>query len=248
MQPAGGLTRVQRSWFATCEAAVLVSIAARLPRWIRPDHLTGLGVVGAFLSGLGFVASTLSSRWLWLVCLGLIINWFGDSLDGSLARVRNIERPRYGFFVDHASDVVAQAVIFLGLGASPYIHFEAACLLLLSYWIASLFTFIRAAATRVFQISYFGIGPTEIRAGLLGYTLLLISFGSVNVQTKFGALSPLDGIAVAIFVIVFICYVVMALREARYLAALEVSSDGVATGPTREPSFAPLALQDTSIS
>jgi len=248
MEPTGALTRVQHSWFATRERALLVWLASRLPSWTKPDHLTALGIFGAFLSGLGFAASNLSTSWLWLVCLGLLMNWFGDSLDGSLARVRKIERPRYGFFVDHASDVVAQAMIFLGLGTSRYIRFDAACVLLLSYWIASLFTFIRAVATRVFQISYFGIGPTEIRAGLLGYTVLLITFGPVSVQTKYGPLSPLDGIAVGIFVIVFTCYVIMALREARHLAALEVPSDGAATVTARQSSLAPLALRDTPVS
>ena len=214
--------RIQRSWLAANERVLLVAIATRLPAWIKPDHLTVLGVVGALLCGVGYAGSAVSPLLLWLAVVGLAVNWFGDSLDGSLARVRRIERPRYGFFVDHSSDVISQALVFLSLGVSPYMRFSTACLLLMSYWLAALFTFIRTIATNVFQISYFGIGPTEIRIGLLAYTLLLIVLGQLSVDTRFGPVSALDGIAIVIFVVVLLSYVVMSWTEARRLAALEV--------------------------
>src|ERR1700712_892846 len=96
--------RIQRSWLAADERALLVSMAARLPLWVKPDYLTALGVGGAFLCAAGYSGSLASPYFLWLAVVGLAANWFGDSLDGSLARVRGIERPHYGFFVDHASD------------------------------------------------------------------------------------------------------------------------------------------------
>ena len=110
------LSRIHRSWLAEQELNLLIWLAARQPVWITPDRLTVFGVAGALLCGLAFWASSLSPDFLWLACLGLLINWFGDSLDGSLARYRKIERPAYGFFIDHTTDVVSQAFIFIGLG------------------------------------------------------------------------------------------------------------------------------------
>ncbi len=204
------------------ERALLVAIATRLPSWVKPDQLTALGVAGALMSGAGYAASTVSPYCLWIAILGLLVNWFGDSLDGSLARVRRTERPRYGFFVDHTSDVVSQALIFIGLGMSPHMRFSTACLLLMSYWIAALFTFIRTIATNVFQISYFGIGPTEIRLGLIIYTIALLVVGSLSIDTRLGLVSAMDVIAIVIFLAVALSYVLMTIAEARRLAMQEV--------------------------
>jgi phosphatidylglycerophosphate synthase len=221
MRTENTVNRVQRSWLAARERRVLIGIAERLPAWVTPDQLTALGLAGAILSGAGFALSLMSRHFLWLVVAGLIINWFGDSLDGSLARARRAERPKYGFFVDHSVDVLSQAVIFIGLGLSPHMRFSTACLLLMSYWIAALFTFIRAIATNIFQISYFGIGPTEIRIALMLYTLLLVAFGRLAIDTRIGPVSLIDAFAVVIFLVVFVSYVLMALAQARKLAAAE---------------------------
>lgn len=225
MHIPGKLVRIQRSWLAANERVLLVAMAARLPSWIKPDHLTALGVFGALLCGVGYAGSLISSYFLFAAVAGLFINWFGDSLDGSLARARGIERPQYGFFVDHSTDIISQALIFLSLGISPHMRFATACLLLLSYWIATLFTLVRTIVTNVFQISYFGIGPTEIRIGLLAYTLMLMAVGRLAVDTPFGSVSLMDGIAVVIFVVVAVSYVLMSWAEARRLAALEVPAD-----------------------
>jgi phosphatidylglycerophosphate synthase len=221
MGPFEKMERIQESWLAIRERALLIGIATRLPGWVKPDQLTAFGVAGAVLSGAAYALSALSPYFLWIAIAGLIVNWFGDSLDGSLARVRRIERPRYGFFVDHASDVISQALIFIGLGFSPHMRFATACLLLMSYWIAALFTFIRTIATNVFQISYFGIGPTEIRLGLMIYTAGLIILGPVSAITRFGPVSAMDAIAIVIFSAVSLSYVLMTIAEARRLAALE---------------------------
>ena len=235
MHQTGMVLRIHCAWSAARERNVLVWLAARLPAWITPDHLTLLGVCGALLCGLSFWASALSPQFLWLACLGLAINWFGDSLDGSLARYRKIERPRYGFFIDHTTDVVSQTFIFLGLGASQYMRFDMACLMLMSYWIAALYTFIRAVAVRIFQISYFGIGPTEIRIGLFAYTLTLLTIGSYPLDIANVRLSPLDVIAVIIFVTVFVSFLSMIRSEGRRLAALEAPSNAPPPLAERRP-------------
>src|SRR5271155_3259825 len=115
MVHAMAVTRIHESWLAAREKRLLIAIATRLPGWVTPDFLTALGVSGALLAGLAYVATRYSPDFLWLACLGLFLNWFGDSLDGTLARQRRIERPIYGYFVDHSTDVISQVLIFLGL-------------------------------------------------------------------------------------------------------------------------------------
>jgi archaetidylinositol phosphate synthase len=244
MEQQKSFTRIQQSWLAANERVVLVFIAQSLPRWVKPDHLTIFGVGGSLLCGIGFAASSLSPRLLWLAPIGLVVNWAGDSLDGSLARVRGTERPRYGFFVDHTSDIVSQVFIFMGLGLSPYVRFETGCLLLMSYWLAAMFTFIRTIAVQVFQISYFGIGPTEIRIGLIVYVFSLLTVGPLPVATGMGVLSLMDILAMVIFVVVLLSFTMMILSEARRISALEASP---AVPPVNQGALSPgiaLALHE----
>jgi phosphatidylglycerophosphate synthase len=221
MQSPPIVSRIHRSLLASSEKRLLTWLAAQLPRDVSPDHLTLIGMAGAALCGLGYGASGRSPLFLWLAVLGLLINWFGDSLDGTLARHRGTERPRYGFFIDHTTDILSQVFIFLGLGASPYMQLDIALLALLSYWMAALLTFIRAVVTRVFQISYFGIGPTEIRLTLTAYTLALIAFGPLEFQTTLGLVAPASWAIIAIAIGVFSSFVHIAWNESRILAAQE---------------------------
>lgn len=221
MQTQASLARVHESWLACHERRMLTWLARGMPAWVTPDHLTALGLSGAVLAGGAYALSGFSSNLLWLACLGLVLNWFGDSLDGSLARYRGIERPRYGFFIDHSSDVLSQLLIFLGLGISPLMRFDMACLALLSYWLAALYTFIRAVATRVFQISYLGVGPTEIRLGLVLYTLALPLMNALVIETPIGRMAPIDDIVLVTFCAVLVLFVVSVYGEGRRLAALE---------------------------
>lgn len=237
------VSRIHQSWLAEQERHLLIWLAARLPGWTTPDHLTLLGVIGALLCGLAFWASSLFPGLLWFACLGLVMNWFGDSLDGNLARYRKIERPLYGFFIDHTTDVISQAFIFIGLGLSPFMRFDMACLLLLSYWLAALYTFIRAVAVQIFQISYFGIGPTEIRLALILYCLGLLMIGSFSLATRFGPLSLLDGAAVLIFVTVFLSFLSMTWSESRRIAATEASPDAVPPARTWPVGLKPVGLK-----
>jgi archaetidylinositol phosphate synthase len=105
---------------ARVEAYALRSIAVRLPRWVLPDHLTALGVVAALGVGACYLLSNHSPAWLWAASALLVVHWLGDSLDGTLARVRRIERPRYGYYLDHLTDAFSTVVIGIGLGLSPY--------------------------------------------------------------------------------------------------------------------------------
>ena len=225
------MVRVHHSWLAARERRLLIRLAARMPGWIKPDYLTVVGCAGALVAGLAYAATGLSPRYLWLASLGLIVNWFGDSLDGTLARHRGIERPRYGFFVDHTTDVASQAFIFLGLGASQCMRFDIACLALMSYWIAALYTFIRALATGIFQISYGGIGPTEIRLGLIAYNLAFLAVGPVTFATPFGPATPLDAICAVIFVVVFGAFLTLIVLQGRRLARVDAAGDAPVDRP-----------------
>src|SRR5207249_10854812 len=126
------------------ECPFLGWLVTKLPAAIKPDHLTLTGFIGAVLCGSSYAASWLSHNFLWLASAGLVINWFGDSLDGTLARFRKIERPRYGFFIDNATDLISQLCIFMGLGASPYMRFDIACLGLAGYYMISFFNLIKS--------------------------------------------------------------------------------------------------------
>src|SRR4051812_7028194 len=112
--------REHRSLLAAAETRLLVWMAQRIPRAVNSDHLTGLALGAMVLAGAGFALARWDLRTLWLTVIGLGLNWFGDSLDGTLARVRRAERPRYGFYVDHVVDIVGISALFAGLAASGF--------------------------------------------------------------------------------------------------------------------------------
>jgi phosphatidylglycerophosphate synthase len=175
--------RVNDSVLGRWERPALVWLAARIPVKVVPDHLTALGVLGALLSAAGYVLSRGSLFWLSLASAGLCINWLGDSLDGTLARYRRIERPRYGFFIDHTCDLFCQSITFLALGISPLAHFGVACLGLITFLMAFVYTLITAHARATMRITYFYFGPTEIRALLFLGNALTLTVGVVDLGT-----------------------------------------------------------------
>ncbi|GAC1300335.1 MAG: hypothetical protein NVSMB15_09700 [Steroidobacteraceae bacterium] len=181
--------RINDSVLGVWERPALVWLAARLPSAVVPDHLTTFGVCGAILTATGYVMSTRSPNWLWLASLGLVMHWLGDSLDGNLARLRRIERPRYGFFIDHTSDLFCQSLIFVTLGVSPLAHFGMACLGLVVFLIAFVYTLIAAQTRSTMRITYFHFGPTEMRALLLLGNLLTLAVGVVDFRNWFPAVT-----------------------------------------------------------
>jgi archaetidylinositol phosphate synthase len=215
------LSRENTSWVIPIERPLVAWLAARLPSAVKPDHLTLTGFLGALLCGIAYGASWFAPGWLWIASAGLIINWFGDSLDGTLARFRNIERPRYGFFIDNTTDLLSQLCVFLGLGASPYMRLDIACLGLAGYYMISFFNLVKSIDTQVIKIGFFGIGPTEIRLGFICYNFFLIMVGPWWVSTPFGPVSPMDCIVIATVAIVLISFLAMAWSEGRRLAKEE---------------------------
>ena len=149
------------------ERRLLRGIAARLPRWITSNHLTLVGVLGAVAAGTAYGLSALDVRWLWAASGALVVNWFGDSLDGTLARVRRTERPRYGYYLDHLVDAFATAVVGVGIGLSPFVELEVALLLVVAYLALSINVYLETAVFGVFRLGYGRIGPTEARIMLI---------------------------------------------------------------------------------
>jgi len=149
------------------EAYVLPRIAAALPRWILPDHLTAVGVLSGFAIGVCYALSGTSVTYLWLANVLWIVNWLGDSLDGTLARVRHIERPRYGFYLDHLTDMFSVAAVCIGLGLSPYMLLSVALACLIGFYFLSINVYLETHVLGVFQFGYGRMGPTELRVILI---------------------------------------------------------------------------------
>ena len=211
--------REHRSILAVAEKRLLIFIAERLPRGINSDHLTSLALAAMGLAGAAFAAARWDRRALWLVVVALVLNWFGDSLDGTLARVRHAERPRYGFYVDHVLDIAGATLLFGGLACSPFITPSIALTLLIAYLLVAGEVFLATAVRGVFKMSVGGIGPTELRIILAAGAMALLRDPYVSIGTRTVRLFDLGGaLAAAGLLAVF---VVSVLRNASALAVAE---------------------------
>ena len=141
-------TREKTFLLARPEARVLEWIARRLPRWVMPDHLTALGVLAAIGIAAAYVLSNRDPLWLWAASGLLVVHWLGDSLDGTLARVRRTERPRYGYYLDHLVDAVATALIGIGLGLSPHMLLVTGLVIVIAYLVLSINTYLETQRAR----------------------------------------------------------------------------------------------------
>ncbi|MGH9683358.1 MAG: CDP-alcohol phosphatidyltransferase family protein [Candidatus Acidiferrales bacterium] len=160
-------TRIQESVTSKFERVILLWLAARLPSWINSDHLTLLGFVSMLLAGASYAWARWHPAGLLLATLFLALNWFGDSLDGTLARVRNRQRPRYGFYVDHMIDSFGALFLMGGLAISGFIDWRIAMAMLVAFLLLSIETYLATYTIGVFRLSFARFGPTEIRI-LLG--------------------------------------------------------------------------------
>jgi archaetidylinositol phosphate synthase len=155
------------------EARVLEWIARRLPARVTPDHMTALGVLAALGIAAAYALSNGDRMWLWAASALLVVHWLGDSLDGTLARVRRAERPTYGYYLDHLVDAVATAAIGIGLGLSPYMLLATGLAIVIAYLVLSINTYLATQAFGVFSLGYGRLGPTEARLGLIALNTAL---------------------------------------------------------------------------
>src|ERR1700686_5123636 len=161
--PDTEIRRIQQSWVAGAEKWALIRLAARTPEWIGPDHLTALGLVAQIGAGIGYTLAGSNKYALLGVIACLAVNWLGDSLDGTLARVRNRQRPRYGFYVDHMIDSVGALFLMAGLAASGYIDWRIATGMLVAFLLLSIESYLASYTLGIFRMSFAKFGPTEIR-------------------------------------------------------------------------------------
>ena len=212
-------TRINNIFLGPLERPALQWLAAHLPAWVTPDICTIIGVMGALLTAISYGLSNINAGFLWLASLGFVINWFGDSVDGTLARYRRIERPLYGYFIDHTTDVVSQTLIILGMGITPYVSFPVACFALIAYLLLSALVFLRTYVTDEFKISYGGWGPTESRVVAVLLNTVMYFMGMQTIEWYGIRFSFYDIPVAAIALVLLSFFFNTAILEARRLAA-----------------------------
>jgi archaetidylinositol phosphate synthase len=169
--PFADAIRLQESFTARAERQALAWLAARLPSWVNSDHLTLLGFIAMLLAGASYALARTSRAGLILATFFLALNWFGDSLDGTLARIRNRQRPRYGFYVDHMIDTLGGLFLMGGLAISGIVDWRIALGMFVAYLMLSIEVYLAAYTLGTFRLSFAKFGPTEIR--------ILLALGNV---------------------------------------------------------------------
>jgi len=194
--------RVQESLLAPVEKVALLKLASWMPGWVNSDHLTLIGLLSMFFAGLSYYMARIDPVYLFLASLFIVLNWFGDSLDGTLARYRKKLRPRYGYYVDHIIDAFGTLFLALGLGLSGYMNFTLALLVLISYFMMSIQTYLATHVFKVFEISFWKLSPTEVRIALIaGNTYIFFRpqvtlMGQNYLLFDLGALASITGMVI----------------------------------------------------
>lgn len=196
-------------------------MARALPAWVMPDHLTGLGLFASTVIAAAYMLSNRNPAWLWVASAALVVQWFGDSLDGTLARTRQIERPRYGYYLDHLTDAYSTLAIGLGLGLSPYMLLAIGLAIVTSYLILSINVYLETYVFGEFSFSYGKLGPTEVRV-LLIILNAFAYFGGPRQLTLWGYdMTIIDIVGGAIAVGMMLMLLGRARSNLRKLAQLE---------------------------
>ena len=220
--------RIQTSILHGIEHKALVWLARRMPAWVTSDMLTFTGFAGALIIAAGYALTTKDIRWLWLACFGFAVNWFGDSLDGTLARVRGTQRPVYGFFVDHNVDCINETIMFIGVGMSVLMNLTIALIALVAYLLMSIYVYINAHLKNEFRLTYAGLGPTEFRILVIIVNTVYLyaaplrewsfSFSLFGHGFTFGVF---DFVGLAIVMILSVIYVVSLIQSGIEFARLD---------------------------
>ena len=206
---------------AVPEKRLLRWIAVRLPRWLLPDDLTALGVAAALGVAVAYQLSNESLTWLWVASALLVLQWLGDSLDGTLARVRKTERPTYGYYLDHLVDALATAAIGIGLGLSPFMLLSVGTLIVVAYLILSINVYLESFAFGRFSIGYGKLGPTEIRLVLIALNTALALRLGLDFQLAGVELTVFDAVGLAIAGVMVALLAGRSFRNLRELARRE---------------------------
>ncbi|KAF0106114.1 MAG: putative phosphatidyltransferase [Chloroflexi bacterium] len=200
--------RISQSFTGPMEKRILLWLAARIPRNINP-----LGFLAAILIGVSYVLSKNNPIFLWIASLGFIINWFGDSLDGTLARYRKIERPRYGYFLDHSIDVISFTIVLTGLAFSGYARLELAWAVNIVYLLLTLYTSFTNFTSRAFQISFAYVGPTELRILAIIASIWVYFNNAKFIHLPFGNYNFFEAVLILLVVVFLPAYLISTFTQ-----------------------------------
>ena len=220
--------RIQNSILNGAEKKALAWLAERQPKWVVSDMLTLVGIIGALMIGAGFVLCSKNINWLWLSIAGFVVNWYGDSLDGTLARVRNTQRPLYGYYLDHTVDCFNEAFMFLGLGLSYLMRLDIALMILIVYLFLTVNVSVNAHLKSEFKLTYGKLGPTEFRVIACLLIMCVIFFPcirefhtSMHFLGREVALTALDIAGLVILTVLVLIYLVTVIQDARGYAKVD---------------------------
>jgi len=214
---------------ARFEKWFLPRAAAALPARVMPDHMTLLGLAASTAIGVFYILSNDDQAWLWAVNAALVVQWFGDSLDGTLARYRSIERPRYGYYLDHLTDAYSTLAIGLGLGFSPYMLLSTGLAIVIGYLLLSINVYLETHVFGTFRLGHGVLGPTEARILLIGLNLLALFWKPLPFTIRGVDFTAFDVVGWAGVVAMLFLLIGRATGNLRELAALE--PPGVTRGP-----------------
>jgi len=220
-EPAGEHKRQYTFLLASLERRALDFLVRRLPAWVMPDHLTVLGMIASTLIGVAYMLSNRNEDWLWLANFAIVLNWFGDSLDGNLARFRKIERPRYGFYLDHLTDAYSTLLIGLGLGLSPYMLLSVGLAIVIAYLLLSINVYLETHAFGEFRFSYGRFGPTEVRVALILLNTMALVWGPLPFGIAGIGATVFDVGGLIVVVVMLSLLIARATDNLRVLASLE---------------------------
>jgi len=207
--------RINRILLGVLERPAIAWMVRRTPSWVTPDHLTFLGLLAAFLVSASYWLTNRNPAFLWLANLGFLLNWYGDSMDGNLARYRHIERPQYGFFIDHTVDTISEVSIFLGIGLSPFVDFRLACLALVGYLCMANLVYITTSVQVEFKISYGSLGPTEARAIAIIANIIVFFIGNPKIVLPFfGQVYFYNLVVILIIFLLFFFFFITTITQA----------------------------------
>ena len=205
--------RIQTSVLSKIEKRVLIWLAQRQPRWVNSDMLTFLGTIGALIIAAGYVLSNKNINFLWLSSFGFIVNWYGDSLDGTLARVRHCQRPNYGYYLDHSVDAINEIFMFIGIGLSSFLDIRIAMAGLIIYFLLTINVSINAHLKGEFRLTYAKMGPTEFRIIMIIINTLIIYWEALRERMNI--------IGLTLIGLLFIIYVSTLITDAKGYAKMD---------------------------
>ena len=205
--------RIQTSVLSKIEKRLLIWLAQRQPRWVKSDMLTFLGTIGALIIAAGYVLSNKNINYLWLSSFGFIVNWYGDSLDGTLARVRHCQRPNYGYYLDHSVDAINEIFMFIGIGLSSFLDIRIAMAGLIIYFLLTINVSINAHLKGEFRLTYAKMGPTEFRIIMIIINTLIIYWEALRERMNI--------IGLTLIGLLFIIYVSTLITDAKGYAKMD---------------------------